>query len=94
MLHNSREGKRLASLENMLLEYRKGTASLLSAARDRGQVRPELDTDTLAASFAAWFDGAVFHWIVLPEKSGIREMADNFMDVFLAGISPVEGGDK
>jgi len=91
MLHNSREGKRLAALEQMLLEYRKGTAALLSAAQDLGQIRPELDTDTLAAAFAAWFDGAVFHWIVLPESSGIREMADAFLDLFFTGIAPRAG---
>lgn len=86
-LHKSRKDEAFPRLKEFLGQYRAGTESLLEAARSLGQIRSDVDVAAAAAAFAAWFDGAVFHWIILPEAPSLKEMADVFVSSFLAGIA-------
>lgn len=86
MLYASRHPKATAALADMLRNYRAVTTGLLQRGVEEGVLRPDLDAGAAAAAFAAWFDGAIFHWIVLPEGPSLREMADEYMDLMLRGI--------
>ena len=87
MLMLNRGKGNAAVLENMLTEYRKAVGGLLEAAIDAGQVRADLDVANAAASYAAWFDGAIFHWMTL-QSPDLKALATAFWDFFLNGICP------
>lgn len=94
MLHISRARNDFPILGEMLLEFRKGIEDLLVAGVKAGDLRQDLDVLNTAATFAAWFDGAVFHWIAVPQGPSMREMADAYMDTFFNGILDRKGGRK
>ena len=94
MLHTSRARNDFPILEKMLLEFRKEIGNLLVAGVKAGDLRKDLDVMNTAATFAAWFDGAIFHWIAVPKGPSMSEMADAYMDIFFNGILDRKGGRK
>jgi AcrR family transcriptional regulator len=94
MLHTSRARNDFPILKKMLLEFRKGIEDILVAGVKSGDLRKDLNIVNTAATFAAWFDGAVFHWIAIPKGPSMREMADAYMDTFFNGILNPKGGRK
>ena len=93
MLHCSRCGDSFSFLNEILLEFRTGIAMLLEVALANGQIRKDIDIEKVSAAFVAWFDGAVFHWIVLPEPN-LKEMSRAFLDTFFNGILIKSKGGK
>ena len=94
MLHVSRARNDFPILREMLLEFRKGIEDLLVAGVKAGDLRKDLDIVNTAATFAAWFDGAIFHWIAVPQGPSMSEMADVYMDTFFTGILDLKGGRR
>ncbi len=95
MIYLSRAPSPSPFLAEMLQGFRMRIAELLKAAVHQGTLRPDLDPLATAAAFLAWFDGAIFHWILLPETIDLREMADQFWEMTLRGIlrDPSTGGE-
>lgn len=89
MLLLSRGQADASPLRHLLEAYRKMVTGLLEAAIDAGQVRGDIDVPNTAAAYAAWFDGAIFHWMTLPNPD-MKTMAAAFWEFFSAGIA----GDK
>ena len=88
LLYESRRKKGFSALRRMLLEFRVGLEKLLNLAIEQGRVRKDLDVTTFAAAFIAWFDGAVLHWIAVPEGPDVKEMTEAYLDVVFRGIAP------
>jgi AcrR family transcriptional regulator len=86
MLYASRHAEGTAALAELLESYRALVTGLFERGKADGTLRPDLDADAAAAAFAAWFDGAIFHWIVLPKGPGLRQMADQFLELSLRGM--------
>ena len=72
MLFASRHPEATAALAELLESYRALVKDLLQRGVEDGTRRTDLDIGAAAAAFAAWFDGAIFHWIVLPEGPSLR----------------------
>ncbi|MBN2718574.1 MAG: TetR/AcrR family transcriptional regulator [Deltaproteobacteria bacterium] len=85
----NRGGGNAGILTGMLTEYRQMVGGLLEAAVDAGQVRANLDIANAAASYAAWFDGAIFHWMTI-QSPDLKTLATAFWDFFVSGITPRE----
>jgi AcrR family transcriptional regulator len=95
MLYASRHPKATAALAEMLESFRAMAKGLFEQGVEDGTLRSDLDTEAAAAVFAAWFDGAIFHWIVLPEGTTLRQMADQFLDLMLRGmLADPQGGGR
>lgn len=86
MLYASRHPKATAALAEMLESYRLVVKGLLDRGVEEGILRADLGTAAAAAAFAAWFDGAIFHWIVMPEGPSLRQMADQYLELMLRGM--------
>ncbi len=93
LLFASRRPEANRVMAEMLKDYRSMTAALLERAAATGAITPEADVEMLAAVFAAWFDGAILHWAVIPGGPGIEEMADSFIEMFFRGLGAGEGGE-
>lgn len=85
LLFLSRKGEKYGLLEKILVEYRELLTAIIEEGKTSGEFRSDVQSTGAAASFAAWFDGAIFHVIVLPNIS-MREMADHFLDMTLTGF--------
>jgi AcrR family transcriptional regulator len=94
MLFASRHPRGIATLADLLESYRTLVKSLLDRGVADKTLRADLDTTSAAAAFAAWFDGAIFHWIVLPEGPGLRQMADEFLELTLRGMLAEPAGGR
>lgn len=95
MLHVSRTRGEFPLLGSMLSEFRKVIAALLQAGIDQGSFRSDIEIEATAAAFAAWFDGAFLHWIVLPDGPGLEEMTKRFMEMMFRGLlAPGKAGAK
>lgn len=86
MLYASRNPRATAALAEMLESFRLLVKGLFEQGVKEGTLRADLDTTAATAAFAAWFDGAIFHWIVLPQGTTLRQMADQFLDLMLSGM--------
>lgn len=93
MLHLERTGQKSELLTQALMGFRQLVTALIEAAKLQGHVRKNLNIEHAAAAFIAWFDGVVFHWMILREPS-MSEMADAYLDTFLNGIVTKEGVSK
>jgi len=89
MLHTSRVKDEYPLWRQMLTEFRKTVADLLSAAVQQGALPKDIDVNNAAAIYAAWFDGAYLHWIVIPEGPDLERMAEQFHESFLKGIEVI-----
>lgn len=85
MLQMNRGQVQSSLLVEMLQQYRNEVAGLLEAAIDAGEVRADIDIKNTAAAYAAWFDGAVFHWMVL-EVPEVKAMVEAFWQFFCDGV--------
>ena len=85
----SRGGGNTDIMTDMLIEYRGLVAGLLEAAVDAGQVRQNVDIAHTAGAYAAWFDGAIFHWMTI-KSPDLQSLTIAFWDFFVAGITPRE----
>ncbi|MBN2341553.1 MAG: TetR/AcrR family transcriptional regulator [Deltaproteobacteria bacterium] len=72
-------------LQGMFTEYRRLVAGLIEAAIDARQVRADVNPAHVAAVYLAWFDGAIFHWMLLPNPN-LQQMVLAFWDAFEQGI--------
>ncbi len=86
MLHVSRTRGEFPLLGSMLSEFRQAIAGLLQAGIAQGTFRSDIEVETTAAALAAWFDGAVLHWIVLPDGAGIEEMNARYLEMMFHGL--------
>jgi AcrR family transcriptional regulator len=86
MLRISRTRGKLPLLRSMLSEFRKAVAAILKSGVEKKVFRPELDVEATAAALAAWFDGAILHWIVLPEGPSIELMSKRFQEMMFHGL--------
>ncbi len=93
MLHASRTGDYGEFIE-LLVTYRKMLAALIEAGKETGEFRQDINSYEAAAAFAAWFDGAVFHWIVLPEDVSPATMIEQYLDITLRGLMTPEKKHK
>ena len=92
LLHASRVGDRAGAFTEMLRQYRAFTAELLEEARARGCLTRDFDAMRAASVYAAWFDGALFHWIALPEETDVVALAEEFLEWTLAGLGATKRG--
>jgi AcrR family transcriptional regulator len=86
MLLKSRRGDDYGGLRELLLGFRKWLAELIEKGKTAGEFRKDVDSYEAAAAFAAWFDGAIFHWIVLPEDVSIGKMVGRYLEIALDGL--------
>ncbi len=94
MLVASRAGSGYGNLAGLLTEYRSWLAGLIEEGKRRGELRGDIDSFETAAAFAAWFDGAVFHWIVLPETVSLEQMSERFIDMAIRGLRNDEAKNR
>ncbi|MBW2278657.1 MAG: TetR/AcrR family transcriptional regulator [Deltaproteobacteria bacterium] len=95
MLYASRHPEATTALAELLENYRLLVRGLFERGIADGTLRADLDARSAAAAFAAWFDGAIFHWIVLPDGPSLREMADQFIELMLHGmLAKPQGGGR
>jgi AcrR family transcriptional regulator len=93
MLYASRNPEANRTLAEMLESFRAMAKGLFEQGKRDGTLRADLDTTAAAAAFAAWFDGAIFHWIVLPEGATLRQMANEYIELMLRGMLADPTGD-
>ncbi|MFO8073445.1 MAG: TetR/AcrR family transcriptional regulator [Polyangia bacterium] len=93
LLFASRRPEANHVMAEVLTDYRAMTAALLERAAATGAISPEADVEMLAAVFAAWFDGAILHWVVIPGGPEIEKMADSFIEMFFRGLGAGKGGE-
>lgn len=86
LLHQSRSEKPSSGLQGLLTMYRGGISAILEKGIDKGELRPDIDVAQIAAAFAAWFDGAVFHKMVMPASTDLALMTSAFLDAYERGI--------
>lgn len=86
MLRVSRTRGKFPLLGAMLSEFRQVVASILESGIEKKVFRPDLDVTATAAALAAWYDGAVLHWIVLPEGPSIELMSEHFHETIFRGL--------
>ena len=80
-------------LNELIADYREWITSVFERGIERGEIRSDVDARGAAAAFAAWFDGAVFHWMISPDTVSLEAMADQFMDMMLRGLAQPGSGD-
>ncbi len=85
MLHASRKGD-YGEFEQLLVGYRQWLTSLIDAGKAAGEFREDIDSYQTAAAFAAWFDGAIFHWIVMPDDVNLKAMVEQYLEMTLHGL--------
>ncbi|MCP4601355.1 MAG: TetR/AcrR family transcriptional regulator [Proteobacteria bacterium] len=93
-LHASRKGDDYGQFSQLLTEFRQGLAELIEAGKQLGEFRSDIDSFETAAAFAAWFDGAIFHWITLPGTVSLETMGERFLDMVLCGLMPADKTEK
>jgi AcrR family transcriptional regulator len=93
LLYSARAGE-YHFLDEMLKGYRGYIATILKEGVKRGEVRPEIDVKKTAAAFAAWFDGAVFHWMISPDTVSFEEMTDSFLEMSIRGLAFEQKGTE
>ena len=86
MLHVARTKGEFPVLRRTLHAFRQALSELLSAAAQDGDVRQDVNVEAAAAALAAWFDGAILHWVVLPQGPSLQQMGDSFFDMTLRGL--------
>lgn len=91
LLYSARAGK-YDLLDEMLAGYRGYVSAVLEEGIKRGEIRAEVDVAKSAAAFAAWFDGAILHWVISPETVGLEEMAEGFFEMILHGLERKQQG--
>lgn len=86
LLHQSRVEKPSSGLRGFLTMYRDGISAILEKGIEKGELRPDMDVAQIAAAFAAWFDGAVFHKMVMPDMTDLALMTNAFLDAYERGL--------
>lgn len=86
MLIASRSGEDYGGFKDLLIEYRISLTNLIEAGIKSGEIRKDVDAQGAAAAFAAWFDGAIFHWIVLPDEGSLESMGEGYLDMIIHGL--------
>jgi AcrR family transcriptional regulator len=86
MLIASRSGEDYGGFKDILIDYRASLTNLIEAGIESGEIRSDVDAKGAAAAFAAWFDGAIFHWIVLPEDGSLEAMGESYLDMIIRGL--------
>ena len=76
----------------MLKGYRGFITTILREGIKKGEVRPDIDAEKTAAAFAAWFDGAIFHWMITPETVSLEDMTDSFLEMAINGLKIARQG--
>ncbi|MDJ0763560.1 MAG: TetR/AcrR family transcriptional regulator [Myxococcota bacterium] len=94
MLLKSRKDEGLGPFTALLTSYRQAIADLIEAGKQRGEIRPDIDAYETAAAFSAWFDGAIFHWMVVPEPVSLEAMGQRFWEMVIRGLAIDSGVDK
>ena len=86
MLYASRNPHGNAIMAQMLDQFRRLFTALFERGKQSGELRADLDAAGAAAAYAAWFDGAIFHWMTAPEGPSLQEMADQYLELVLRGM--------
>ncbi len=97
MIYESRKGDDYAHFRRVLTQFRQMFAALIEAGKQLGEFRADIDSYETAAAIAAWFDGAIFHWIVQPGTVSLETMGERFIDMITRGLMPAhkkEGGGE
>lgn len=96
MLHLSRSEKPADFLAQVLEEFRSVAIGLLEQGKVTGEIRADLDSANVAAAYAAWFDGIIFHWVAAPEMVDLQATTKAFWDMIAFGMftKPKEVGSK
>ncbi len=63
----------------------------LDNARQRGQVRANLDTKLAANALLAFIDGLILDWGLEPSAYSLAEQAGPMMDLFFSGLAATQG---
>jgi AcrR family transcriptional regulator len=96
ILHKSRNGEDFGVFGTMVEEYRQGIAAVIDQGKQAGEIREDVDSYETAAAFIAWFDGAIFHWLLMPKSLGLKAMGERFLQMTMTGIQTTadtqEGG--
>jgi len=91
MLHKSRSTDEYDLLGPMLEDFRGFISAVIEQGIEKGEFRSGIDAYSYASAILAWYDGAIFHWIILPGTIGLDGMGDRFMDMILNGLLPPDG---
>jgi AcrR family transcriptional regulator len=95
MLYASRNPSGNAIMAQMLDTFRQLFTALFERGKAAGELRPDLDSASAAAAYAAWFDGAIFHWMTSPEGPSLERMADQYLELMLRGmLAAPDGGAR
>ncbi len=86
MIIASRSGDEYGGIKDMLMDFRAGLTNLLENGVEKGEIRADIDPSGTAAAFAAWFDGAIFHWMVLPDEEDLEVMAKSYVEMVTRGL--------
>jgi hypothetical protein len=70
----------------MLSQFREVVTAILKSGIEKKVFRSDLDVEATAAALAAWFDGAILHWIVMPEGPSIELMSERFQEMMFRGL--------
>jgi TetR/AcrR family fatty acid metabolism transcriptional regulator len=86
MLYASRNPSVNEIMAQMLDQFRRLFTALFERGKAEGVFRAELDAAGAAAAYAAWFDGAIFHWMTAPDGPTLAQMADQYLELMLRGM--------
>jgi len=93
MLYACRNPSGNVLMADMIEGFRRTLEVLFERGKTEGSFRADLDPAAAAASYAAWFDGAIFHWMTAPEGPTLKQMADQYLDLMLRGmLADTSGG--
>jgi AcrR family transcriptional regulator len=68
--------------------YLELSSATLREAAERGQIRSDVDPDTLAVLLSGMCDSTIFAWFRRGCPPGITDHADTLLDLFLRGARP------
>lgn len=94
MIHISRKDQSSTFMANVLTGYRYFLCNLIEQGMAVGEFRDDLEPMETAAALAAWVDGAIFHWYLLPDTVSFEAMGKRFIDATLNGLRRPGGKTK
>lgn len=91
LFHKSEHVEDSAALKSRLLASREECAvnveRVFRAAIDAGQLPADLDVRTAIIGLFCYIEGLIYNWLIDPQALNLEEMAEHYVDIYLAGLS-------